>query len=154
MIANGALGNTLSEMTDVLGFSGYSLEEMNNYNKKLVEALLDLDNTTQLGIANSIWIKKGFGVHDDFVSVNKKMYDAQVQELDFASPKAPDIINGWCAGKTNNCIPKVLNEIPETARLYLLNALYFKGIWKNQFKNRIRQKRLLRMPTEANRLYT
>ncbi len=82
------------------------------------------------------------------------MYDAQVQELDFASPKAPDIINGWCAGKTNNCIPKVLNEIPETARLYLLNALYFKGIWKNQFKNRIRQKRLLRMLTEANRLYT
>lgn len=72
MIANGALGNTLSEMTDVLGFSGYSLEEMNNYNKKLVEALLDLDNTTQLGIANSIWIKKGFGVHDDFVSVNKR----------------------------------------------------------------------------------
>ena len=35
MIANGALGNTLSEMTDVLGFSGYSLEEVNNYNKKL-----------------------------------------------------------------------------------------------------------------------
>ena len=87
MIANGALGNTLSEMTDVLGFSGYSLEEMNNYNKKLVEALLDLDNTTQLGIANSIWIKQGFGVHDDFVSVNKKMYDAQVQELDFALPR-------------------------------------------------------------------
>ena len=33
MIANGASGNTLSEMTDVLGFSGYSLEEMNTYNK-------------------------------------------------------------------------------------------------------------------------
>ena len=82
------------------------------------------------------------------------MYDAQVQELDFASPKAPDIINGWCAGKTNNCIPKVLNEIPETARLYLLNALYFKGIWRINSKNRIRQKRLLRMLTEANRLYT
>ena len=134
MIANGASGNTLSEMIDVLGFSDYSLEEMNSYNKKLVEALLDLDNTVQLGIANSIWIKQGFGVHDDFVSVNKKMYDAQVQELDFASPKAPDIINDWCAGKTNNCIKEVLKEIPENARLYLLNALYFKGIWKNQFK--------------------
>lgn len=134
MIANGASGNTLSEMTDVLGFSGYSLEEMNNYNKKLVEALLDLDNTTQLGIANSIWIKQGFGVHDDFVSVNKKIYDAQVQELDFASPKAPDIINSWCAGKTNNCIKEVLTEMPASARMYLLNALYFKGIWKNQFK--------------------
>ena len=66
--------------------------------------------------------------------LRRVLYEFPVQELDFASPKAPDIINGWCAGKTNNCIPKVLNEIPETARLYLLNALYFKGIWKNQFK--------------------
>ena len=44
-----------------------------------------------------------------FVSVNKKkMYDAQVQELDFASPKAPDIINGLvCRENEINCIPKV-----------------------------------------------
>ncbi|WP_373837934.1 serpin family protein, partial [Bacteroides heparinolyticus] len=95
MVANGAAGNTLEEMKTALGFSDYSLEEMNNYNQKLVSALLDLDNTTRLGIANSIWIKRGFGVHDDFVNVNKKIYDAQVQELDFSSPKAVDIINNW-----------------------------------------------------------
>ena len=35
MIANGASGNTLSEMTDVLGFSGYSLEEMNDIFKDM-----------------------------------------------------------------------------------------------------------------------
>lgn len=134
MITNGAANNTLEEMKTVLGFSDYSLEEMNNYNQKLVSALLELDNTTRLGIANSIWIKQGFGVYDDFVNVNKKVYDAQVKELDFASPNAKNIINGWCAEKTNNCIKEVLKEIPEDARLYLLNALYFKGIWKNQFK--------------------
>lgn len=133
MIANGASGNTLTEMTDVLGFSDYSLEEMNSYHKKLVEALLNLDNTTQLGVANSIWIKQGFKVYDDFVNVNRTMYDAQVQELDFASPRAKDIINNWCAEKTHNCIKEILKEIPEEARLYLLNALYFKGTWKKQF---------------------
>ncbi|WP_373727517.1 serpin family protein [Bacteroides heparinolyticus] len=133
MVANGAAGNTLEEMKTALGFSDYSLEEMNNYNQKLVSALLDLDNTTRLGIANSIWIKRGFGVHDDFVNVNKKIYDAQVQELDFSSPKAVDIINNWCAEKTNNCITEVLKEIPEAARLYLLNALYFKGNWTSRF---------------------
>lgn len=133
MIANGASGNTLTEMTEVLGFSGYSLEEMNSYHKKLVEALLNLDNTTQLGVANSIWIKQGFKVYDDFVNVNRTMYDAQVQELDFASPRAKDIINNWCAEKTHNCIKEILKEIPEEARLYLLNALYFKGTWKKQF---------------------
>lgn len=134
MITNGAADNTLEEMKTVLGFSDYSLEEMNNYNQKLVSALLELDNTTRLGIANSVWIKQGFGVYDDFVNVNKKFYDAQVQELDFTSPGAKDIINGWCAGKTNNCIKEVLKGIPEDARFYLLNALYFKGVWKNQFK--------------------
>ena len=83
------------------------------------------------------------------------MYARKCRSWIFASPKAPDIINGWCAGKTNNCIPKVLNEIPETARLYLLNALYFKGIWKNQFKKIGYGRRgFLRMLTEANRLYT
>ncbi|MGI6792954.1 serpin family protein [Bacteroides sp. KG68] len=133
MATNGATGNTLEEMKAALGFSGYSLEEMNDYNRKLVSALLGLDNTTRLGIANSIWIRQGFGVHDDFVSVNKRMYDARVQELDFSSPKAVDVINNWCAEKTNNCITEVLKEIPEAARLYLLNALYFKGNWTNRF---------------------
>ncbi|AVM51764.1 serpin B [Bacteroides zoogleoformans] len=133
MVTNGAAGNTLEEMKTTLGFSDYSLDKMNDYNKKLVTALLDLDNTTRLGIANSIWIRQGFGVYDDFVNVNKRMYDAQVRELDFASPAAIATINNWCAEKTNNCITEVLTEIPDAACLYLLNALYFKGNWTKRF---------------------
>lgn len=133
MITNGAAGNTLVEMQNTLGFSTSSLDEMNAYNQKLTTALLDLDNTTQLGIANSIWIKQGFKIYDSFIEVNKKMYDAQVQNLDFTSPTAPDVINAWCAEKTNNCIDKVIEGIPEAMRIYLLNALYFKGIWTDKF---------------------
>lgn len=136
MITNGASGNTLTEMQDVLGFpaSSFSLDDLNNYNQKLTTALLDLDNTTQLGIANSIWVKQGFKVYDSFVNVNKQMYDAQVQELDFTSPTAKDVINRWCAEQTNDCIKEVITEIPANARMYLLNALYFKGIWASQFE--------------------
>ena len=60
-------------------------------------------------------------------------YDAQVQELDFTSPTAKDVINQWCATQTNNCIKEVIQEIPADVRMYLINALYFKGIWKSQF---------------------
>lgn len=134
MMTNGAAENTLLEMKSALGFSNYSLEELNEYNRKLVSELLGLDNTVRIGIANSIWIKQGLGVYDSFVEVNKRMYDAQVKELDFTSPGFKDIINGWCAEKTNGCIKEVIQEIPDNACLYLLNALYFKGIWKNQFK--------------------
>lgn len=136
MITNGASGNTLAEMQDVLGFpaSSFSLDDLNNYNQKLTTALLDLDNTTQLGIANSIWVKQGFKVYDSFVNVNKQMYDAQVQELDFTSPTAKDVINNWCAGQTNGCIKKVIKDIPADVCMYLINALYFKGIWTSRFE--------------------
>lgn len=133
MITNGAAGNTLTEMKETLGFNAASLEEMNKYYQKLTTELLDLDNTTRLGIANSIWIKEGFKVYDTFTDVNRKMYDAQVENLDFASPTAPDVINAWCAEKTNNCITEVIKKIPSDARVYLLNALYFKGIWTGKF---------------------
>lgn len=133
MVTNGAAGNTLAEMQKTLGFSSSSLAEMNAYYQKLTAALLDLDNTTKLGIANSIWAKQGFQLYDSFVEVNKRIYDAQVQNLDFESPGAPDVINAWCAEKTNNCIDKVIEDIPVDARVYLLNALYFKGMWVEKF---------------------
>lgn len=134
MTANGAAGNTLTEMTNVLGFSS-SLNDMNSYHQKLTSALLDLDNTIQLEIANSIWVKKGFRVYDSFVSANKEWYDADVRELDFSSSAATDVINKWCADKTNQRIKKVLDNIPGDARLFLINALYFKGEWTSKFKS-------------------
>lgn len=134
MTANGAAGNTLTEMTNVLGFSS-SLNDMNSYHQKLTSALLDLDNTIQLEIANSIWVKKGFRVYDSFVSANKEWYDADVRELEFSSSAATDVINKWCADKTNQRIKKVLDNIPGDARLFLINALYFKGEWTSKFKS-------------------
>lgn len=134
MITNGAEGNTLAEMKATLGFSEASIDEMNAYYRRLLTELPDLDNTTQLGLANSIWIKEGFEVKSPFVDVNKQMYDAKVSNLDFSSPKALSTINNWCSDKTHGRITKVLEEIPESVRMYLLNALYFKGIWEEDYK--------------------
>ena len=134
MMTNGAAGNTLDEMKNTLGFSNSSLDEMNAYYKRLTHELLGLDNTTTMGIANSVWVKEGFMVYDSFIDVNKKMYQAKISNLDFTSSNAPTVINDWCADQTNGCIKEVVKTIPEEARMYLLNALYFKGIWKNQFK--------------------
>lgn len=133
MTTNGAANNSLKEMKATLGFEEYSLEEMNGYYKKLVDGLLAVDNTTQLGIANSVWAHQGFPVEKDFIDVNKNMYNAEVRNLDFFSAGAVDIINGWCSDKTNQRIPKVIEEISGDARLFLINALYFKGIWKSRF---------------------
>lgn len=133
MTANGGAGTTLEEMKTTLGFKDYSLEEMNGYYKKLVNGLLTVDNSTTIGIANSIWIKEGFKVKQPFVDVNKDMYNAEVRNLNFSSPQAVSTINGWCSDKTNKRITKVLEFIDPDARMFLINALYFKGVWKNKF---------------------
>lgn len=133
MTANGGDGSTLEEMKTTLGFKDYSLEEMNGYYKKLLNGLLTVDNTTTLGIANSIWIKEGFAVKQPFVDVNKDMYDAEVRSLDFNSPQAVNTINGWCSDKTNKHITNILQFIDSDARMFLINALYFKGVWANKF---------------------
>lgn len=136
MTANGAQNNTLNEMVNTLGFKDFTLEELNNYYQKLTNALLAVDNTTSLGLANSIWIKNGFEVKTPFIDANRLKYDAQVEYLDFASPKALETINGWCADKTNKRITKVLDFIDPDARLFLINALYFKGTWVCQFEKK------------------
>ena len=134
MITNGAEGNTLKEMKATLGFSEASIDEMNAYYRRLLTELPDLDNTTQLRLANSIWINQDFEVKSPFVDVNKQMYDAKVSNLDFSSPKAPSTINNWCSDKTHGRITEVIQEISPAAKMFLLNALYFKGIWQEDYK--------------------
>ncbi len=133
MTSNGAEGTTLDEMKATLGFADYSLEEMNAYYKKLIAGLLAADNTTTLGIANSIWIEQNFSVKQPFIDVNKDAYDAQVSKLDFRSQQSVETINQWCSDKTNKRIPKIVDNLDPTIKLILINALYFKGTWVNQF---------------------
>lgn len=133
MVRNGAAGNTLQEIDKALRISGMSNDEINEYYKIMRESLLSIDPKTRLNIANSIWYRTGFPVKDTFLNVNKSYFNAEVRDLDFANPTAVDIINSWCSKATNGLIKKPLDQISADAMLYLINAIYFKGIWVNQF---------------------
>ena len=136
MAANGAEGATLTELIEVLGFSGFSIDEINAYNQKLVQELVQQDNTTLLSMANSLWLLDDFQVLSTYRNALKKNYDAEVRREERA--KAKDAINAWCADKTNGCIPDFLKDDPEGKAL-LLNALYFKGLWAEPFDKGLTQ---------------
>jgi len=136
MTWNGAAGETKSEMESALKMSGMSVEEINEYYRILQTTLPTIDPTTKLTLANSLWYRSGFQVKSDFLNVNIDYFDAYVRELDFSKAWAVDTINQWCAKKTNNLIPSVLDNIPEDAVMYLINAIYFKGIWRHQFEKK------------------
>lgn len=133
MVWNGSDGETKKGMETALKMSGLSVEQINEYYKLMQTNLPTIDSKTKLSIANSIWYKQGFEVYKDFLETNKKYFSSEVSELDFLDPKAVEIINNWCAKNTNNLIPMVLKYIPADAVMYLINAIYFKGIWCTQF---------------------
>jgi len=133
MVRNGAVGDTKTEMETALKMSGLSTDEINGYYKEMQTTLPTIDPTTKLSIANSIWYRTGFPVKPAFLKVNSDYFNSEVRELDFKQAWAVDTINNWCARKTNDLIKKPLDQIPQDAMMYLVNAIYFKGIWRKKF---------------------
>lgn len=133
MVTNGAVGDTQDELLETLGFDGFSTEEINAFNKKLIAELVDLDNTTSINIANSLWLNNGFIAKDGFKRALTTNYDAEVKTKDFADIKTIDQINEWCEKKTNGNIKNFLEELSPEHRFILLNSIYFKGGWASKF---------------------
>jgi serpin B len=134
MTYNGANAATLQAFNDVLHFGNLSAEEVNESYKDLMDQLLDLDDHVEFALANSIWYREGFQVLPDFITINRDYFDAAVEEVDFSDPATVEIINRWIEGKTNNKIEDMLDQIPDDAVMYLINAIYFNATWKYEFE--------------------
>lgn len=131
MTANGAEGETLTQMEDVLGLS---VEELNPYLYAYKEAL-DSGNKYKLDIANSIWFKEdeSLTVNPDFLQANADWYDAELYQAPFDNSTLKDI-NNWVSDKTDGMIEDILDEIPDEAIMYLINAIAFDAEWENIYK--------------------
>lgn len=136
MTRNGAANATLADMTNTLGFSGMSEAEINESYKYIVETFSALDPKVKMQIANSIWYRNNFTVEQTFKQTNQQYFNATATPLDFSGAAAVDVINAWVKEKTNNLIPKIIDQIPADAVMYLVNAIYFKGQWRYQFETK------------------
>lgn len=134
MAWNGADGLTRTEMEAALKMTGMSADNINEYYKIMLDSLPTADSNTKLKIANSIWYRNGFQIKQPFLDVNAAYFDAEIRSLDFSKSWVVDTINHWCMLKTNNLINKVINEIAPLTRMYLINAVYFKGQWASPFE--------------------
>ncbi len=134
MTLNGAAGQTYADMQKTLGLQGLSNGEIDKSYEDLIAQFAALDPSVTFRIANSIWYRNTFPVIDSFLTVNSTYFDAAVKPLDFNAADAADVINQWVSGKTGGKIPSIISPpIDHTAMLYLINALYFNGIWMYAF---------------------
>lgn len=133
MTAAGADGRTQEEMIGALGFEGMTIKEINGYNHSLMQIFSRDPEGVVLNVANSIWVSDELPLKRRFVKTVEKQYSARVSNLDFASPASVSVINGWCSDNTAGRIDKIIERIDPGMMMYLINALYFKGLWQVPF---------------------
>lgn len=139
MLTNGAGGDTKEELSALLGFT--DLEKWNQQIQLFLE--LDKDPNAVLNTANSIWISKNYELaetaKEGFLSPLKNYYQAESFQVDFADHATVKYINEWVSGKTEKMIDPFLKELDNDTKLALINAVYFKGEWKDKFLSELTQ---------------
>ena len=132
MLYNGATGLTQHEMARLLGIEGLSPDEVNAANAKLLAGVQRSNPKVQIHSAQSLWLHQGFSLQPEFAQRAQQYYQGAVRTLDFTSPSAVPTINRWASDETNGKIDQLIERI-EDEKLFLLNAIYFKGAWAQPF---------------------
>lgn len=136
MVGNGAAGPTKTEMQQVLGTTGLSPAVVNDANKDIAQSLNRGNTNVILTTANAIWYRQGPPVKPEFIACNRQFFGATVEALNFADPHSVDRINAWANEKTRGKISRIADGMidPVNTRLFLANAVYFKGKWADPFE--------------------
>lgn len=134
LAANGADGTTKDEILTAFGID--NLDSYNTAAKELIERY-EGTSSVKLNVANSIWLNKDVAGKDiKFTDEYKKLvseyYKGTASEEDAKNIALK--INSWVEKKTNNKIKNLLPEGDAKFLSVLVNTIYFKGEWAEQFE--------------------
>ena len=133
MLANGANGQTKTDIMKALQLTDNDLDEMNALYRMMIQRRGSLDKETTLRIANYFAMNKDVELKDAYANNMKAIYNAGIESLDFTSPKTTAHINNWCKKNTNGMIPSIINNVDANASAYIMNAIFFNGTWADKF---------------------
>jgi serpin B len=132
MEANAVNDEASEKIAQLYGAS--SLDEFNNYNRKIMQYLPYTDSDCyELTFANSAWLSSEYKFRTSFVYDLNNYYNSDVYNADFSDPYTKVLIDSWCYKKTNGTIEKFPFEVPSYTKCLLLNALYFHSSWAAKF---------------------
>lgn len=135
MLNNGAAGVTRQEICQTLGFGDTGADGINDFCKKMRTELPALDEQTKVMISNAIFLNEPRYLLPDFEQKAHDYYDATTETRNFGDGETMKVINQWGSDHTMGMIPTILDEqsFNPLATSYLLNAVYFKGLWTLKF---------------------
>ncbi len=134
MAYNGAEGETRAAMEKALQLQGMSRNEINDAFADLLTILQNPDPEVEISVANSLWGREGLEFEKGFILRSREYFKAEIESLDFNDPEAADVINNWVKEQTRKAIEEIVEPpISSDTILFLINVIYFKGEWSEQF---------------------
>jgi len=139
----GAHGETESQMENVLHFTQgqfpthYSFNALDLGLTQRGQALDEDQEPMKLNIANAVWAEQTYPFLQEFLDTLAVNYGAGMYLADFINryESARLTINDWVSERTEDRIKDLLpeNSINPNTRMVLVNAIYFKADWLDQF---------------------
>ena len=147
MVYGGARGNTAEQMAKALSFARPA-ENQHEAMRSLQQALNDLQDrgNAELTVANAIFGARKYEnyVLPEFQTLMRKSYASELYSLDFGDARcSADFINRWVERKTRERIKNLVNAghiEGSNHGMVLVNAIYFKGSWLNEFEPKLTMK--------------
>lgn len=93
--------------------------------------LLVQQNNSDLQLATRIFLKPGFMPKPEFIQESLRVYDSEPVTLEGLKE-----VNEWVKKATKGHMSDFLTSLPPNLVLMLINAVHFKGEWKNRFDPR------------------
>ncbi|XP_032717347.1 leukocyte elastase inhibitor [Lontra canadensis] len=136
MIFLGTRGNTAAQVSKTLHFD--MVEEIHSRFQSLNADINKCGASYILKLANRLYGEKTYNFLPEFLASTQKMYGAELATVDFqqASEDSRKVINEWVKGQTEGKIPELLEAgtVDSMTKLVLVNAIYFKGSWEDEFR--------------------
>ncbi|XP_050822014.1 serpin I2 [Gopherus flavomarginatus] len=132
----GAKGKALNEITQALKLQGNNDGEEFSLLQTLFSVTSEKKEFT-FNLANALYLQEGFIVKEQYLHSNKEFFQTAIKLVNFQDTKAcTEAISTWVENKTDGKIKNIISseEFGPLTRLILVNAIYFKGDWKQKFK--------------------
>nr|DBA26010.1 TPA: hypothetical protein GDO54_010324 [Pyxicephalus adspersus] len=147
MLQLGADGKTKKQLTTAMR---YKVNVVGKILRRINKAIVAKKNKDIVTTANAVFANSGFKMEDAFVGKNKEIFQCHVTNVDFQDRNtAAAMINQWVKNETKGMIDNLVSSdlLDSTmTRLVVVNALYFKGLWKSRFQPENTKKRTFHGP--------
>ncbi|XP_060911954.1 serpin H1a [Labrus mixtus] len=139
LVALGGKASTASQVKTLLNAAKVKDEQLHSGLAELLTEVSDpKTRNVTWKISNRLYGPSSVTFVDAFVKSSKKHYNCDHSKINFRDKKsALNSINEWAAKSTDGKLPEVTKDVEKTDGAIIINAMFFKPHWDEQFHHKM-----------------